>query len=253
MAERREKKPKPGAPGTAADTGEPVKAAKPTKPAKPTKAAKPAAGKPKGPKWLGSGEPLAEAEPLPPHELEAAITDGLLIARFSVVLTLKNRLIVSALRDDRAFDPEAAAAMAGEELRALAAEQDRNAEHTAESIFTAGSQRGAARHEHDYKARDIALLAARQSVYAAVGSRARDDARNPERLAELVEDARVRAWEEISRELTGRLDAVGVTHDVVVDADYLAHRDARMRHLREIDLWELADARHVSPRGRKKR
>lgn len=225
------------------------KKAKKGKKAKKAKAGKGAA---KTPRWLGTGEEIS-AKPLPPHELEAAITDGLSIARFSVVLALKNRLIVAALRDDLPFDVGTAAVMAREELHEIAREQDRNIVHAEDVSANAGSAHGAARHEHDYKARDLALLTARRRVYEAVAARARADADDPERIAELVEDARVRAWEEISREVAARLDVTGAAEQVVVDERYLAERDARMRRLREIDLWELADQRQALTARRKKR
>lgn len=216
------------------------------------KKAKKKEAKAKTPRWLGTGKEI-EAKPLPPHELEAAITDGLSIARFSVVLALKNRLIVAALRDDLPFDRETAAVLAREELQEIAREQDRNIEHAEDASEHAGSAHGAARHEHDYKARDLALLTARRRVYEAVAARARADADDPERVAELVEDARVRAWDEISREVAARLDVTGAAEQVVVDDRYLAEREGRMRRLREIDLWELADQRHAHTAKRKKR
>ncbi|WP_291056926.1 hypothetical protein [Herbiconiux sp.] len=206
----------------------------------------------KAPRWLGTGEEI-QAKPLPPHELEAAIADGLSIARFSVVLALKNRLIVAALRDDLPFDTATAAVMAREELHEIAREQDRNIEHAEDVSENAGSAHGAARHEHDYKARDLALLTARRRVYEAVAAQARADADDPKRVAELVEDARVRAWEEISREVAARLDVTGAAEHVVVDEQYLAEREVRMRRLREIDLWELADQQHARTARRKKR
>ncbi|WP_440710595.1 hypothetical protein [Herbiconiux sp. YIM B11900] len=216
------------------------------------KKAKKSKSKSKAPRWLGTGEEI-QAKPLPPHELEAAIADGLSIARFSVVLALKNRLIVAALRDDLPFDTATAAVMAREELEEIAREQDRNIEHAEDVSESVGSAHGAARHEHDYKARDLALLTARRRVYEAVAAQSRADADDPERVAELVEDARLRAWEEISREVAARLDVTGAAEQVVVDERYLAEREGRMRRLREIDLWELADQQHAKTARRKKR
>jgi len=198
----------------------------------------------KGARWVATGEPI---EPLPAGDIDAAVADGLSIARFSAVLALKNRLIVAALRDDVDFDPETAAVLAREVLDALAREQDGNIDHADDVIERLDDEyddEGAARHEHDYKARDTDLLAARRRVYQAVAEGIRADAADPDALATLIESARSRAWDEIGREIESRLDATR-TAEIVVDADYLRHRAERMRRLREFDLWELADSRYA--------
>lgn len=202
----------------------------------------------KRPRWLASGAPVAPPEPLSPEEIDAAIADGLLIARFSAVLALKNRLIVAALRDDERFDPETAAGLAREVLETLAVEQLHNSEHASEVIEDVQSDRGVARHQHDYKARDIDLLGARRRVYEEVAASIRRDAQDEATVGRLVDDARTRAWEEISREIEARLDQVRVVSDLVVDDEYRRHRAERMRRVREFDLWELADSRYKRPR-----
>ncbi|MFB2556188.1 hypothetical protein [Herbiconiux liangxiaofengii] len=202
----------------------------------------------KRPRWLASGEPIAPPEPLSADEIDAAIADGVLIARFSAVLALKNRLIVAALRDDRSFEASTAAAYAREVLEELALEQEHNSEHASEVIEEAQSDRGVARHQHDYKARDVDMLGARRRVYEEVAQRIRRDSADDVAVALLVDDARTRAWEEISREIESRLDRVRVAADVVVDDDYRRHRAERMRRVREFDLWELADSRYKRPR-----
>jgi hypothetical protein len=191
---------------------------------------------------------VAPPEPLSPEEIDAAIADGLLIARFSAVLALKNRLIVAALRDDERFDPETAAGLAREVLETLAVEQLHNSEHASEVIEDVQSDRGVARHQHDYKARDVDLLGARRRVYEEVAASIRRDAQDEATVGRLVDDARTRAWEEISREIEARLDQVRVVSDLVVDDEYRRHRAERMRRVREFDLWELADSRYKRPR-----
>jgi len=133
-------------------------------------------------------------------------------------------------------------------LTELAAEQDANAAHADEMIADAESDQGVARHEHDYKARDLELLAARRLVYREVARRIRADAEDPAALASLVEDARARAWDEIGREIAERLDQYRSASSIVVDEDYRRDRDERMRRLREFDLWELADSRRSTRR-----
>jgi hypothetical protein len=192
---------------------------------------------------MGTGEPIEAPAPLPPDEVEAAVADGLLIARFSAVLALKNRLIVSALRDDLPFAQDTASAAFAEVSEELAEEHERNAAHASELMAQVESDAGVARHEHDYKSRDVELLAARRTVYRAVARQLLEDARNPDTVSAVVEDARSRAWDEIAREIASRLDQVRAIDRVVVDDAYRRDRDERMRRLREFDLWQLADSR----------
>ncbi|MFB2582969.1 hypothetical protein ACEXQD_17105 [Herbiconiux sp. P15] len=205
----------------------------------------------RGPRWLATGKAVEPPAPLPEHEVEAAIADGVLIARFSAVLTLKNRLIVASIRDEVPFEPENAARLAQEVLEAIAAEQDENTDHTVDVIGFAESDSGAARHEHDYKMRDLELLNARRRVYREVAERLRLDAADPEYVAGLVEEARVKAWDDISREIDARLDDARTAATVVVDDEYLRDRDERMRRLREFDLWHLADQNYGRRRARR--
>jgi hypothetical protein len=205
----------------------------------------------KRPRWLASGEPIAPPEPLSADEIDAAIADGLLIARFSAVLALKNRLIVSALRDDESFDRARAARAAREVLEELAEEHENNLEHAQEVIEEAQSDRGVARHQHDYKARDLELLSARRRVYREVAESIRRDAADDVAVALLVDDARKRTWEEISREIEARLDQVRASSNLVVDEEYRRHRAERMRRVREFDLWELEDSRALKARRRR--
>ncbi|MCS5713447.1 hypothetical protein NVV95_02640 [Herbiconiux sp. CPCC 205716] len=205
----------------------------------------------KRPRWLASGEPIAPPEPLSSDEIDAAIADGMLIARFSAVMGLKNRLIVSALRDDENFDRSRAAEAAREVLAELAEEQESNLDHAQEVIEEAQSDRGVARHQHDYKARDLELLSARRRVYRDVAASIRRDAADDVAVALLVDDARTRAWEEISREIEARLDQVRATSNLVVDEEYVRHRAERMRRVREFDLWELEDSRALKARRRR--
>lgn len=195
------------------------------------------------PRWIATGQPIVAPAPMPPDEVEAAVADGLLIARFSAVLGLKNRLIVSALRDGHPFDRDAAAIAFAEVSEELALEHDVNAKHASDLIAQVETDAGVARHEHDYKSRDVELLAARRTVYREVARQLRHDARDAEVVQRVVEDARVRAWDEIAREITVRLDRAEAIERVDAGDDYLVGREKRMRRLRDFDLWELAESR----------
>ncbi|MCS5719970.1 hypothetical protein N1027_17705 [Herbiconiux sp. CPCC 205763] len=195
----------------------------------------------RAPRWLATGKPVEAPESFGPESVEAAIVDGMLIARFSVVMAVKNRLIVAALRDDQRFDRDRAAEIVRAVVEEVALEQEMNEEHADEVIEHAEGDRGVARHEHDYKSRDVELLAARRRVYHDVARDIRLAAADPKWVATVVEDARGAAWDDIGRELSNRLDDVERVSNVVVDEEYFRDRDERMRRLREFDLWELAD------------
>jgi hypothetical protein len=208
----------------------------------------------RGPRWLATGKPVEAPEPFGPKDVEAAIVDGMLIARFSVVLAVKNRLIVAALRDDQPFDRERAAEIVREVAEEVALEQEVNEVHADEVIEHAEGDPGVARHEHDYKSRDVELLSARRRVYHDVARDIRLAASDPEWVAAVVEDARSAAWADIGRELANRLDDVVRVSNVVVDDEYYRDRDERMRRLREFDLWELADKNYArAPKAKRGR
>jgi hypothetical protein len=163
-----------------------------------------------------------------------------MIAKFAVVMGAKNRIIVRALRNDKPFDREVAAQFVREQLRLIADEQRRNDEHVSEVRRTASQKRRAARHQHDYGKNDIDALDRRERVYIAVADELDRLRSNDTSVAELAEQARDEAWQDISVEIESRLERLAQEGEV--DADYGSERDERMRLIREVDLFMLRTA-----------
>lgn len=175
-----------------------------------------------------------EVEPPP---VSHAVDDGLLIARSWAVVEVKNWIVVRALRDGEPYDPDATAAAVRFELGRMADEQAEYAERVGEERQAAFQRRGSARHQHDYRAGDLAALSRRRAVYSGLSealAKARDDEAF---VAELAEAARERAWEDIARAIEANLDRVA--DEPVVDDSYRRARAQRLRWLRDVDLARL--------------
>jgi hypothetical protein len=181
--------------------------------------------------------------PTPPGEpitVEHAVEEGLLIARSALTMEVKNRIIVGALRDDRAFDPAETAELVKNKLTTLSHEQAGYAKRMRRLAVAVTNGRAPHSQEHDYGPRDYRTLTRRGIIYAALSStlaRLVDDA---EFVGEVVESARGQAWSELGRTIEFRLDrAFGAERD----ADYAIDRIDRLRSLIEVDLANLAAAR----------
>jgi hypothetical protein len=146
-------------------------------------------------------------KPTPPAPVERVIDEGVMIATTAVRMSVKNHIIVDALREGLDYDPEALAAVAIAELEKLAAQNAQSArdQYTARNI---GIHRGLA----------DALLAA---------------AANPETVASIVEQSRNEAWREVSGAVSTVLSARA---RVARDPDYEEHREERLRQLIDLDL-----------------
>jgi hypothetical protein len=180
--------------------------------------------------------PYVRAPMAEPITVERAVEEGLLIARSALTMDVKNRIIVSALRDDHGFDAAETASWVGLELRSLSLEQSEHAKRMDHLAIEVTDSHGPTRHEHDYGPRDYRALTRRGLAYASLSeelSRLVDDADFVERV---VEDARNQAWSELGTAIEARLDLGPMQQP---DADYALERDTRMRAFIAIDLARL--------------
>ena len=176
-------------------------------------------------------QPVAE-----PISLERAVEEGLLIARSALTMEVKNRIIVSALRDDHRFEAAETASWVVLELTKLSAEQAEYAERMSELVNTGADRRRTISKEHDYGPRDYRMLTRRGLAYARLSVQLRRLVDDPDYIAGVVEDARGRAWSELGNAIGSRLDLGPMQHP---DADYALERDTRLRALVAIDLARL--------------
>ena len=180
--------------------------------------------------------PYVRIPPAKPISLERAVEEGLLIARSALTMDVKNRIIVSALREDRRFDAAETASWVALELTSLSDEQAEYAERMAELANTLTSARGTTSKEHDYGPRDFRLLTRRGLAYAALSEELARLVDDRPFVASVVEDARHQAWSELGTAIELRLDLGPMQQP---DADYALERDTRLRAFLAIDLARL--------------
>ncbi|MCS5498193.1 hypothetical protein NY547_13160 [Cnuibacter physcomitrellae] len=189
-------------------------------------------------RWAGS-----DREVEPPHlkAAEDAIDDGVRMIHHALVLALKNRLIVSALRDGEPYSAEHAIDLAQQELDRVVAEQQDSARVTRKALRRAKLAHGRAMSEHDYGQLDVEALELRALVNDSVAERFAAQREDKGFLSSLIEESRGRAWDELGGVVRSRLVRAASIAD---DPGYAEARAERMREV-AFDLGDLA----VRPRS----
>ena len=175
--------------------------------------------------------PVAE-----PISVERAVEEGLLIARSALTMDVKNRIIVSALRDDHHFDAIETAAWVALELKNLSGEQAEYAERMNRLAAEVTDPQGARRPDHGYGPRDYRQLTRRGLAYASLSNELARLVDEPSFVESVVEDARGKAWSELGTAIQSRLDLGPMQQP---DADYTLERDTRLRAFIAIDFARL--------------
>lgn len=184
---------------------------------------------------VGTYEAPAPSEPPP---LERVLEDGVMIAESSVRMTLRNRIIVDALRDRLDLDRDALAAAAADAFEVIADQEWEAAERSRmrRSMQRVDDPLQDPEHvEHDRESER------REGVHRALSSALAERAGQAEALAALVERARLEAWDEIGAFVAGRAEPP----DIAPDADYARERGERLATFLALDLMELAAERGV--------
>jgi hypothetical protein len=185
----------------------------------------------------GSG---SAADPAAPGErtLETHLDEGVLIAETALRLAAKNRLIVHALRDQEAFDDQWFAGALAEDIDALIAERESDADRL-DSVRTSARRRlGRPRHFHDYRHADVGPLALRARVDRELAGRLRE-LRDDEAFTErILSAARESALDDIvSAHASRQLDLSAF----VRDDRYIAERPERVASvLRDLEALQRA-------------
>ena len=190
-------------------------------------------------KWveLGTYEP---PEPTEPPAVERIVDDGMLIAESVLRMTLRNRIIVDALRDQSDLDRDALAALAAAELEALADQEWESAQRVRfrrESVRVDDPLQEDVDQSDDYRRESER----RERVHFAMSEAFSARAKSRDILESLVERSRAEAWEEIAEVIVGRADH----EETVPDADYDELRTERIGALLALDLSDLAAERGV--------
>ncbi|MGW9114367.1 asparagine synthase [Microbacterium sp. NPDC055683] len=167
-----------------------------------------------------------------------AIAEGLAIAHAAARLAVKNRILVSTISLDEAFDASHFLPVAREAVASLADESEQAALDISKARKAAWGRHSQPHGTHDYRDRDVRNLRRRAKQYVGVAKALRAELEDESRLLAIVEQSREAAWGDISSTLDTRLRVEAMRPDE--DPDYASMREARMQALRLVDLQKLA-------------
>ncbi|CAG7612475.1 asparagine synthase [Leucobacter soli] len=177
---------------------------------------------------------------LPKRELapvEEIIEQGMLVADVAVRMTVKNTIIMNALKRRMDYDEEQIVDMVRDAIDELARERERDARHIERVRDEIRSTGRSSWSESEYGNDDNRTLRHRQEVYEGVADELRACAADAEYLARTAERARAAAWDEIGDSLKER-----ATHPYYAGGatpEYRRARDERIQLFIERDLTEL--------------
>ncbi|MFA5605577.1 MAG: asparagine synthase [Leucobacter sp.] len=177
--------------------------------------------------------------------VEEIVEQGLLVADVAVRMTVKNDIIMNALKRHVDYDSAQIVAMVRDATIDLAVERERDAQHIARMLGEIRSTGRSSWSESDYGSDDNRTLRHRREVYERVAEELRARADDERYLSETAARARDLAWSEIGDSLKER-----ATHPYYSGGDseeYRAARDDRIQQLIEKDLTELLQEQSAKP------
>jgi hypothetical protein len=169
--------------------------------------------------------------PAPPP-LEDMVHDGILLARATIRMNLKNLMFLSAIRDHENFDEERYISAFHDECVALAAETISDAQRMDLLKESAEGRTGRPQHPSDYRWEDAPLLDLRQQSMIAISHELVALGQNNEAARAMIADARSSALSELADIVPPNWAAPNI------DPHYEAEHDNRVSLLKA-DLLEL--------------
>ena len=185
--------------------------------------------------------------------VEEIAEQGLLVADVAVRMTVKNAIIMNALKRHVDYDGAQIIDMVREATEDLALEREKDATHISRMRSEIRDTGRSSWSESDYGNDDNRTLRHRQEVYERVAAELRARAADEAYLQSTAERARSMAWDEIGDSLKER-----ATHPYYSGGDsdeYRGARDSRIQQLIEKDLTSLMQQQQqpAPSRGRKSR
>jgi len=174
--------------------------------------------------------------PLP--SVDRVVDEGVLIATSAVRMTVKNQLIITAVRDHLDYDPETISRSARDRLVELARENEESADRLEEARADEDAAPDAAPGVDDDDPIDALSRQnhrRRPAIYRLLAAALRRQAEDPAAVAALVAKARLEAADEVGRESLRKVSA----RDFGSEPGYALERARRVRQLLEVDLAEL--------------
>lgn len=196
-------------------------------------------------KRRGAGRPQRR---LPRRELapvEDIVEQGLLVADVAVRMTVKNAIIMNALKRHVDYDEQQIIDMVRDAVVEVADEREHDAQHISRVRSEIRTHGRSAWTEAEYGNSDSRTLRHREQVYEGVAAELRLRAEDPEYLRETAERARTAAWSEIGDSLKNR--ASEPYYGGGGTAEYARARESRIQLLIEKDLTDLMRQRAGKP------
>lgn len=187
---------------------------------------------------------------LPKRQLapvEDIVEQGVLVADVAVRMTVKNAIIMNALKRHVDYDEQQIIEMVREATTEVADEREEDAAHISRVRGEIRDHGRSAWSEAEYDRGDSATLRHREEVYAGVAEQMRLRADDDEYLRITAERAREAAWSEIGDSLKER--ASQPYYGGGGTDEYKRARDSRIQQFIEKDLTELARQKAGKKRG----
>lgn len=165
------------------------------------------------------------------------IEQGLLVADVAVRMTVKNAIIMNALKRKLDYDEHEIIDMVRDAISELAEERENDAEHIGRMRSEIRKTGRSSWTDSEYGDGDNRTLKHRQEVYAGVAAELRLRAADETYLARTAERARAAAWHEIGDSLKER-----ATHPYYSGGASREYQDAREERIQQFiahDLTEL--------------
>lgn len=193
-------------------------------------------------------KPQKSRAKLPKRELAPVadiVEQGLLVADVAVRMTVKNKLIVRALKHKADYSAEQTQEQVRQALTELIAEREKDAANIAimrSQIKRVGFASGG---EAEYHREDSETLRHRQEVYEGVAAQLKERAADPAYLAAVAKKATKLAWAEVGESIATRAE-----HPYYSGGDnreYQAEREGRIQELIANELQQLIASKNPEP------
>ena len=179
------------------------------------------------------------------------VEQGLLVADVAVRMSVKNAIIMNALKRKVDYDEQEIVDMVRDSNTELALERERDARHIEQMRKEIRKTGRSAWSDSEYGDGDNRTLRHRQEVYEGVAVELRARATDPEYLRVTTARAREAAWHEIGDSLKER--ATHPYYSGGASEEYQAARDERIDLLISRDLTELIRQQGANSDSGKKR
>ena len=179
------------------------------------------------------------------------VEQGLLVADVAVRMSVKNAIIMNALKRKVDYDEQEIVDMVRDSITELALERERDARHIEQMRKEIRKTGRSSWSDSEYGDGDNRTLRHRQEVYEGVAVELRARATDPEYLKVTTARAREAAWHEIGDSLKER--ATHPYYSGGASEEYQAARDERIELLISRDLTELIRQKGAGSNGGKKR